>query len=92
MKLFVVLIILLFEVPTEAARIQKCFRNIGGNCRKKCEVGEINDGLCVNKKACCINEAHNKKYEEEQELLLSSLQSDKKLDYAILPTITLVTV
>ncbi|XP_028000395.1 beta-defensin 128 [Eptesicus fuscus] len=92
MKLFLILIILLFEVPTDAARPKKCFGNIAGYCRKKCGVGEIQEQSCLNRKICCINEAENKKYQREQELLLSSMQSDQKLDYSILPTITLLTV
>ncbi|CAK6447542.1 unnamed protein product [Pipistrellus nathusii] len=92
MKPFLILIILLFEVPTDAARPQKCFGNIAGYCRKKCGVGEIQEQSCLNRKVCCINEAENKKYQREQELILSSLQSDEKLDYAILPTITIFTI
>uniref|UniRef100_G1NZQ6 Beta-defensin n=1 Tax=Myotis lucifugus TaxID=59463 RepID=G1NZQ6_MYOLU len=92
MKLFLILIILLFEVPTDAARPRKCFGNIAGYCRKKCEVGEIQEQPCLYKKFCCINEAENKKYQREQELLLSLLQSDQKLDYSVLPTITVLTI
>uniref|UniRef100_A0A8P0PBZ9 Beta-defensin n=1 Tax=Canis lupus familiaris TaxID=9615 RepID=A0A8P0PBZ9_CANLF len=55
MKLFLVLIILQFEVPTDTARPRKCFSNITGYCRKKCKMGEIYEMACLNGKLCCVN-------------------------------------
>ncbi|KAF6284255.1 defensin beta 128 [Rhinolophus ferrumequinum] len=92
MKLFLVLTILLFEVPRDAARPKKCFSNITGYCRKKCEMGEIYEIACLNGKLCCVNEGENKKYQKAEEFLQPSMQSDEKLDYAILPTVTIFTI
>ncbi|XP_016056039.1 PREDICTED: beta-defensin 128 [Miniopterus natalensis] len=92
MKLFLVLIILLFEVPTDATQLQKCYGNVAGYCRKKCRVGEIQEMLCLNKKLCCINEEENKNYQKKEELLQLSLKNNQKWDYSILPTVTFVTI
>nr|KAF6422114.1 defensin beta 128 [Rousettus aegyptiacus] len=92
MKLFLVLIILLFEVPTDAVRPKKCFNNIAGYCRKKCEMGEISEMSCLNGKLCCVNEGRNKKQEEAKDVLQAPLLTDQKLDYIILPTITVLTI
>uniref|UniRef100_A0A671FBQ1 Beta-defensin n=1 Tax=Rhinolophus ferrumequinum TaxID=59479 RepID=A0A671FBQ1_RHIFE len=91
MKLFLVLTILLFEVPRDAARPKKCFSNITGYCRKKCEMGEIYEIACLNGKLCCVNEGENKKYKKPKSFF-SLQQSDEKLDYAILPTVTIFTI
>ncbi|KAF6087786.1 defensin beta 128 [Phyllostomus discolor] len=93
MKLFLVLVVLLFEVPAGAARPKKCFSNIVGYCRKKCAIGEIYEVSCLNGKLCCVNEGKNKKYQKVEEPHKPfPVQSDQKLDYEILPTVTLVTI
>ncbi|XP_036999167.2 beta-defensin 128 [Artibeus jamaicensis] len=93
MKLFLVLVVLLFEVHTDAAWPKKCFSNIVGRCRKKCPVGEIYEIPCLNGKLCCVNEDESQKYEKvEKPRQPSPVQSDQKLDYSILPTVTLVTI
>ncbi|XP_036900662.1 beta-defensin 128 [Sturnira hondurensis] len=93
MQLFLVLVVLLFEVPADAARPKKCFSNIVGYCRKKCPMGEIYEIPCLNGKLCCVNESENQKYETvEKPRQPSPVQSDQNLDYAILPTVTLVTI
>lgn len=76
---------------TDAARHKKCFNNITGYCRKRCEVGEIYEIACLNGKLCCVNEGKNKKYKKVEELLQPSMQSDQELDYVVLPTVTLLT-
>ncbi|XP_066093683.1 beta-defensin 128 [Saccopteryx bilineata] len=91
MKLFLVLVVLLFEVPADAVRPPKCFSNITGYCRKKCRTGEVYDIQCPNRKLCCVSERENKKYQEAQESFQSSMLSDQKQDYAVLPTVTLGT-
>ncbi|XP_077623030.1 beta-defensin 128 [Crocuta crocuta] len=93
MKLFLVLIVLLFEgLLTDTARPRKCFSNITGYCRKKCKMGEIYEVACLNGKLCCVNEGENKKHEKAPKSPSSLIQPDGKLDYAILPTTTLVTI
>uniref|UniRef100_A0A452Q8K2 Beta-defensin n=1 Tax=Ursus americanus TaxID=9643 RepID=A0A452Q8K2_URSAM len=92
MKLFLVLIILQFEIPTDTARPRKCFSNITGYCRKKCQMGEIYEIACPNGKLCCVNEDLNKKHKKAPESPHSLPQPDEKIDYVILPTTTLLTV
>ncbi|XP_021544925.1 beta-defensin 128 [Neomonachus schauinslandi] len=92
MKLFLVLIILQFEVPTDTARPRKCFSTITGYCRKKCGMGEIYEMACLNGKLCCVNEDENKKHKKAPESPHSLPQPDGKTDYVILPTTTLLTV
>ncbi|XP_058894813.1 beta-defensin 128 [Kogia breviceps] len=92
MKLFLVLIILLFEVSKDAARHRKCFSNISGYCRKKCKMGETYEIACVNGKLCCINEDEKRQYQQVTEPREPSRKPDLKLDYAILPTVTLSTI
>ncbi|XP_053429718.1 beta-defensin 128 [Nycticebus coucang] len=95
MKLFLVLVILLFEVLTGGARLRKCFNDVKGFCRKKCKVGEIYESGCLSGKLCCVDkhesrrywEAHNPPHRHEKQL-----DGDRKLDYSILPTVTVVTV
>lgn len=55
-------------------------------------MGEIYEIACLNGKLCCVNEGENKKYQKAEELLQPSMQSDEKLDYAILPTVTIFTI
>ncbi|XP_058418983.1 beta-defensin 128 [Diceros bicornis minor] len=76
----------------DAARPRKCFSNITGYCRKKCQMGEIYEIACLNGKLCCVNEEENKKYVEPQKSPISSIKSDEKMDYVVLPTITLFTI
>ncbi|XP_037667067.1 beta-defensin 128 [Choloepus didactylus] len=92
MKLILVLIVLLFEVPTEGARPKKCFNNIAGYCKKKCEMGEIYEVSCLNGKLCCVNEELNRRYLEAHKQPQPTKQSEKFTDYLVLPTVTLVTV
>ncbi|XP_029775198.1 beta-defensin 128 [Suricata suricatta] len=93
MKLFPVLMMLLAEVLlTDTARPRKCFSNIRGYCRKKCEIGETYEVACLNGKLCCVNEGENKKHKEPPKSSSSLMQPDEKLDYAILPTITVLTI
>ncbi|XP_014700581.1 beta-defensin 128 [Equus asinus] len=92
MKLFLVLTILLFEVPKDTARPRKCFSNITGYCRKKCQMGEIFETGCVNGKLCCVNEGENKKYLKPEKLPVSSVKSNENKDYIILPTMTIFTI
>ncbi|KAL2763877.1 beta-defensin 128 precursor, partial [Daubentonia madagascariensis] len=93
MKLFLVLIILLFEVPTGGARLRKCFNNVTGYCRKKCKIGEVYEVGCLSGKLCCVNEEENKRYlEAHNPQPPAGKVSDEKADYVILPTITLLTV
>ncbi|XP_013838656.1 beta-defensin 128 [Sus scrofa] len=92
MKLFLVLIILLFEVSKGAARPRKCFGNIKGYCRKKCRMGEIYEIACTNGKLCCVNEEENKAYQEVAKPPQPSTKPDLKLDYVILPTVTVNTI
>nr|CAL68967.1 beta defensin 128 [Gorilla gorilla] len=61
MKLFLVLIILLFEVLTDGARLKKCFNNVTGYCRKKCKVGERYEIGCLSGKLRCANDEEEKK-------------------------------
>ncbi|XP_057556855.1 beta-defensin 128 [Hippopotamus amphibius kiboko] len=91
MKLFLVFIILLFEVSKDAARPRKCFSNVSGYCRKKCRLGETYEIACVNGKLCCVNE-DEKKSHQVTEPPEPPRKPDLKLDYAILPTITLNTI
>ncbi|KAI5770200.1 DEFB128-like protein [Gulo gulo luscus] len=92
MKLFLVLIILQFEVPTDTACPRKCFSNIIGYCQKKCEMGEIYEVACLNGKLCCVNEVKIKKHKKAPESPFSLPQPDGRIDYVILPTTTLLTV
>ncbi|XP_023405651.1 beta-defensin 128 [Loxodonta africana] len=92
MKLFLVLIILLFEVPTDGIRPKKCFNNITGYCRKKCKMGEIYESSCRNGKLCCVDEADNKKSKEVLHPPQLAENSNVSLDYMILPTITVSTI
>ncbi|KAI2593711.1 beta-defensin 128 precursor [Homo sapiens] len=93
MKLFLVLIILLFEVLTDGARLKKCFNKVTGYCRKKCKVGERYEIGCLSGKLCCANDEEEKKHvsfkkpHQHSGEKLSVLQ-----DYIILPTITIFTV
>uniref|UniRef100_A0A8C8YLX6 Beta-defensin n=1 Tax=Prolemur simus TaxID=1328070 RepID=A0A8C8YLX6_PROSS len=94
MKLLLVLFILLFEVPTDGAGLRKCFNNITGYCRKKCKIGEIYEVGCLSGKLCCVNEGESKKYLEKAHKPREpdGEVSDGKMDYNILPTITIFTV
>ncbi|XP_031304480.1 beta-defensin 128 [Camelus dromedarius] len=92
MKLFLVLIILLFEVSKDAARPRKCFNNVAGYCKKKCDLGEVFEVACSHRKLCCVYEADNRKAQEAAKLPEPPLKPDLKLDYIILPTVTLDTV
>ncbi|XP_062944721.1 beta-defensin 128 [Cynocephalus volans] len=93
MKLFLILIILLFEIPTDGARPKKCFSNITGYCRKKCNLGEISEVGCLRGKLCCVNEEENKKYQQvHQPPQPSNEKPDDIIDYNMLPTVTIVTV
>ncbi|XP_024598820.1 beta-defensin 128 [Neophocaena asiaeorientalis asiaeorientalis] len=92
MKLFLVLIILLFEVPKDAAQHRRCFSSISGYCRKKCKLGETYEIACVNGKLCCINEDEKRQYQQAIEPPAPSRKPDLELDYAILPTVTLSTI
>ncbi|VFV17121.1 beta-defensin 128-like [Lynx pardinus] len=93
MKLFLVLIMLPFEVlPADTARPRKCFSNITGYCRKKCEMGEIYEVACRNGKLCCVNEGENKKHKKAPKSPSFLVQPDGKMDYVILPTTTLLTI
>ncbi|XP_017498829.1 beta-defensin 128 [Manis javanica] len=90
MKLLLVLIILLLEEPTDTALPKKCFSNVKGYCRKKCEMGEAYEIACLNGKLCCVKEENNK-YLDAQQLPPSPIQSDGEMDYIILSTTTLLT-
>ncbi|XP_058541185.1 beta-defensin 128 [Neofelis nebulosa] len=93
MKLFLVLIVLPFEVlPADTARPRKCFSNVTGYCRKKCEMGEIYEVACRNGKLCCVNEGENKKHKKAPKSPSFLVQPDGKTDYVILPTTTLLTI
>uniref|UniRef100_A0A8C3WI00 Beta-defensin n=1 Tax=Catagonus wagneri TaxID=51154 RepID=A0A8C3WI00_9CETA len=92
MKLCLVLIILLFEVSRDAARPRKCFGNIRGYCRKKCRMGEVFEVACASGKLCCVNEEENRTYKELAEPPQPSAKPDLKLDYIVLPTVTLNTI
>ncbi|KAL0595258.1 Beta-defensin 128 [Plecturocebus cupreus] len=93
MKLFLVLIILLLEVPTDGARLKKCFNNITGYCRKKCKVGEIYEIGCLSGKLCCVNDEENKKHVPVKKPHTHSGEKRSiHQDYAILPTVTIFTV
>ncbi|XP_037357511.1 beta-defensin 128 [Talpa occidentalis] len=92
MKLFLVLIFLLFEIHTDVARPSKCFNKVSGFCRKKCGMGEIYEVACQNGKLCCVNERENQKYPESPELSEASVPLDTKADYIVLPTITIFTI
>ncbi|XP_053056099.1 beta-defensin 128 [Acinonyx jubatus] len=74
------------------ARPRKCFSNITGYCRKKCEMGEIYEVACRNGKLCCVNEGENKKHKKAPKSPSFLVQSDGKMDYVILPTTTLLTI
>ncbi|XP_020137530.1 beta-defensin 128 [Microcebus murinus] len=93
MKLFLVLIILLFEVPTDGAGLKKCFNNVTGYCRKKCKIGEIYESKCLNGKLCCVieeeNKTHLKAYKPKEP---DNDAFDEKMDYLMLPTVTYFTV
>ncbi|XP_023598157.1 beta-defensin 128 [Trichechus manatus latirostris] len=92
MKLFMVLIILLFEVPTDGIRPKKCFNNITGYCRKKCKMGEIYESSCRNGKLCCVDAEENKMFQVVKHPPQPSENSNVSLDYVILPTVTLNTI
>ncbi|XP_016043598.1 beta-defensin 128 [Erinaceus europaeus] len=92
MKLFLVLIFLLFEVPSDVAWQKKCFNNVQGYCRKKCNMGEIYDVSCQGGKLCCVNEAENKKYLAVPVASKAPEVVDQNMDYIVLPTTTVVTV
>ncbi|KAM9249248.1 beta-defensin 128 [Dugong dugon] len=92
MKLFMVLIILLFEVPTDGIRPKKCFNNITGYCRKKCKMGEIYESSCRNGKLCCVDEEENKMFQVVKHPPQPSENPRVSLDYVILPTVTLNTI
>ncbi|XP_017751192.1 PREDICTED: beta-defensin 128 [Rhinopithecus bieti] len=93
MKLFLVLIILLFEVLTDGARLKKCFNNITGYCRKKCKVGEIHEIGCLSGKLCCVNDEENKKHVPVKKPHQHPVEKlSMQQDYVILPTITIFTV
>lgn len=56
-------------------------------------MGEIYEISCLNGKLCCVNEDENQKYQNAAEPRQPRpVHSDQKLDYAILPTVTLVTI
>uniref|UniRef100_A0A8C9DET8 Beta-defensin n=1 Tax=Prolemur simus TaxID=1328070 RepID=A0A8C9DET8_PROSS len=91
MKLFLVLFILLFEVPTDGAGLRKCFNDTIGYCRKKCKIGEIYEVECLSGKLCCINEEESKRYLEAHKLQ----EPDEKYllgDYDITPTNSIFTI
>ncbi|ELR62113.1 Beta-defensin 128 [Bos mutus] len=92
MKLFLILIILLFEVSEDAARSRKCFSTIAGYCKKKCMLGEIYDKPCTKGKLCCINESKKKTHQQAVQQPEPASKPDLKLDYVILPTVTLGTI
>ncbi|XP_023364271.1 beta-defensin 128 [Otolemur garnettii] len=95
MKLFLVLVILLFEVLTDGARPRKCSNEIGGFCRKKCKVGEVYESGCLRRKLCCVDEYERRKYlaaHNPPRQPGKKVDRDEKLDYSILPTVTLVTI
>lgn len=60
---------------TDTARPKKCFSNVKGYCRKKCEMGEAYEIACLKGKLCCVKE-ENSKYLGAQELPPSPIQSD----------------
>ncbi|XP_021568726.1 beta-defensin 128 [Carlito syrichta] len=92
MKLFLVFIILLFEVPTGGARPKNCFNDIPGYCRKKCKLGEIYEVGCLNGKLCCVNGDKNKRQVEVQQPDKTyNKNSSEFMDYIVLPTITILT-
>ncbi|XP_040837192.1 beta-defensin 128 [Ochotona curzoniae] len=92
MKLCMVFILLLFEVPKDEARTKKCFNNISGFCRKRCQMGEISETGCLGGKLCCVKEGENQRYQDAHKPALPSKdESSGPQDYVVLPTITLLT-
>uniref|UniRef100_A0ABI8AEJ4 Beta-defensin n=1 Tax=Felis catus TaxID=9685 RepID=A0ABI8AEJ4_FELCA len=86
------LFMLLLVRSQDTARPRKCFSNITGYCRKKCEMGEIYEVACRNGKLCCVNEGENKKHKKAPKSPSFLVQPDGKMDYVILPTTTLLTI
>uniref|UniRef100_G1TEF6 Beta-defensin n=1 Tax=Oryctolagus cuniculus TaxID=9986 RepID=G1TEF6_RABIT len=92
MKLFLVFMVLLFEVPQDRAWPKKCFNNVSGFCRKRCKLGEISEMGCLSGKLCCVNEGENRKYLEAQKPPAQTADKSAEVqDYIALPTTTLLT-
>ncbi|XP_020027562.1 beta-defensin 128 [Castor canadensis] len=93
MKLFLVLIILLFVVFTDGARPKRCFNNVAGYCRKRCKVGEIAEVGCLHAQLCCVDEEENRKQIQiQQPAQPPNEKSEEVIDYIILPTVTYFTI
>ncbi|XP_062058517.1 beta-defensin 128 [Lepus europaeus] len=92
MKLFLVFMVLLSEVPQDRAWPKKCFNNVSGLCRKRCKLGEISEMGCLSGKLCCVNEGENRKYLEARKPPARTADKSAEVqDYIALPTTTLLT-
>ncbi|XP_006881744.1 PREDICTED: beta-defensin 128 [Elephantulus edwardii] len=92
MKLFLLLIILLFEIHTDGKRPKKCFDNLEGYCRKKCKIGEIYEISCPSGKLCCVDEDRAKLHRDSQKQPKREVPANASEDYILLPTVTIVTI
>nr|XP_004668043.1 beta-defensin 128 [Jaculus jaculus] len=87
MKLFLGVIVLLSVVLTDGAKPPKCFNNIEGYCRKKCNLGEISEVSCLHDKLCCVNYERNKMKIQQLQKPVQIEKSEEVQDYIVLPTI-----
>jgi hypothetical protein len=55
-------------------------------------LGEIYDKPCTKGKLCCINESKKKTHQQAVQQPEPASKPDLKLDYVILPTVTLGTI